>query len=282
MFKAMADEELASSTLHAQYMTLLGGCAWCILTRADCAVYVQALQRRAHCPRLTDCRRLNLVVRYMKRVPVTLMYQRITGPLRLLCFSDAAFKAQEDESSGLALRGLIVLVIGESDSATASGNCHLVDFVVRRQKRVVRSTFSAELNALSDAVETVLLTQLIFHQVHCGTEATPDQLVQQMEQGQLYPPIDIFVDARAVFDALVARDAHIPLESSLYLLVVSIRTRILCKVIRRLGWIDTRSMIADGMTKGSCPRRLLVSAMGGTLEDVTEALWGSIHLPLGE
>ena len=217
----------------------------------------------------------------MKRVPVSLVYRRIAGPLRLLCFSDAAFKAQEDESSGLALRGLVVLVIGESDSATYSGNCHLVDFVVRRQKRVVRSTFSAELNALSDGIETALLIQLILHQVHCGTEATPEQLVHQMDHGQLYPPIDIFVDAKAVFDALVAKDAHPPSESSLYLLLISIRTRIIIRSIRRLGWLDTRDMLADALTKGSAPRMVLMKAMGGTLAVEQEALWGQLQLPAG-
>ena len=52
---------------HEAYRSVLGAVAWAVLTRAELAVYVQALQRRAHAPRVADCKRLNLVIRYMKK-----------------------------------------------------------------------------------------------------------------------------------------------------------------------------------------------------------------------
>ena len=65
---------------------------------------------------------------------------------------------------------------------------NLIDFTVRRQRRVVRSIFSAELNGLVDSVEQLLLLQVILHQIYMGTNQTPEQMVDMLENGQLYPP----------------------------------------------------------------------------------------------
>ena len=64
--------------------------------------------------------------------------------------------------------------------------------------------FAAELNALIDAIESLLLIQLILHQIHCGTHETPDQLLSKLENGGLYPLIDLLVDAQSVSDAIGA------------------------------------------------------------------------------
>ena len=68
------DEALVDAPTHEQFSSLLGQVAWTVLTRADLAVYIQALQRRGSGPRVVDCRRLNLVVRYLKRHRIGLKY----------------------------------------------------------------------------------------------------------------------------------------------------------------------------------------------------------------
>ena len=60
------------------------------------------LQRRGGKPRGQDCRRLNIVIRYMKRHKVVLFYGKLQKPWKLVAFSDAAFRAMEEESSGLS------------------------------------------------------------------------------------------------------------------------------------------------------------------------------------
>jgi len=225
--RGKSEEDVVDDQLHASYMTLLGGAAWCVLTRADAAVFIQALQRRAHKPRYIDCKRLNVVVRFMQREPQSITYERIDGPLRLVVFSDSAFKAQDDEASGLALRSMVVLLTAETGKLTLRGRVHMLDFVVRRLKRVVRSTFAAELNALIDAIEAAFLIQLVLHQVQCGTGESPEQLLHRLEHGKLAPECDIFLDARSVFDALVSKDVSAPLESSLLIHIISIRDRLL-------------------------------------------------------
>ena len=44
-----------------------------------------------------------------------------------------------------------------------------------------------------------------------------------LEHGKLYPPVDVCVDARAVFDALAASDVCDPSEPSLKLHLISVR-----------------------------------------------------------
>ena len=122
-------------------------------------------------------------------------------------------------------------------SANKKGN--LFDFTVRRQRRVVRSTFSAELNGLVDTIESMLLLQATLHQIYCGTDQTPQQLIDLLENGGLYPPVDLCVDARAVFDAIAASDVCDPQECSLKLHLISVRDRMAAGIIRFLFWLDT-------------------------------------------
>ena len=56
------DEAEVNEAVYSEYSSNLGGAAWTVLTRADTAIYIQALQRRGAKPRVIDCKRLNLVV----------------------------------------------------------------------------------------------------------------------------------------------------------------------------------------------------------------------------
>ena len=241
-------------------MSLLGGLAWLVLTRVDLAVYVQALQRRAHSPRVVDFKRLNTVVRYSRRKRVGIFY----GPLDMskLCitvFSDAAFKAVPEESSGLALRGCVILLAeaNKDELLSPKGNCHMLEYVCRRQRRVVRSTYSAELNGLIDSVEVTMLVQFLLHQLYYGTHQSSSQLARAQESGQLRPPVKAATDARAVFDSVAAPDICEPQESSLKLHLLSLRDKVFYRTIDSLFWADTRDMLADGLTKGSVNRLAL-------------------------
>ena len=142
---------------------------------------------------------------------------------------------------------------------------HLLEMLVRHVKRVMYSTVAAELGGLIDSIESLILMQLILHQVYCGTGETSDVLLQKLANGGLYPPIDVLIDARSVYDNLSCTDLNIPQEASLIIHVLNIRDRIAAGTIRRLGWRDTRDMLADGLNKGSVDRVPLVRALGGLL-----------------
>jgi hypothetical protein len=253
-------EDLVDSVHHGVYMSLLGGTAWLILTRVDLAVFVQALQRRAHAPRLCDCKRLNVVVRYAKRRPLGIFYGKLDQRKpSLTTLSDAAFKALVEESSGLALRGCCILLADTAPGqiASSSGKCHLIEYQCKRQRRVVRSTFSAELNGLIDSIETAMLIQYMMFEVWYGCDHKPDDMARWQEEGLLQPDVLAATDARAVFDAVAAADICEPAECSLKLHLLALRDKLANKVVKGLFWTDTRDMLADGLTKGSVDRAAL-------------------------
>ena len=262
-FSGLDDSTLVDVRTHELYRKLLGESAWTVMTRADMCVYIQALQRRGSAPRAVDCRRINLVCRYLKRHRVGIFYGKVPEPWRLVGFSDSAFKAQDDEAAGLALRGLAVVLT--TDSATQptspSGDVNLLDFLTRRLRRVVRSTFAAELNALLDAIESMIITQLGWHQIVKGTVETIEQLLLRLEAGTLSPPIELVGYARSVFDAIAASDVCDPAEASLKLHLLSVRSRLAQGLVRALWWSDTRDMLADALTKGGIDRTSLLRCM---------------------
>ena len=257
--KGQPDETDAPGDFPSRYMSLLGGLAWLVLTRVDLAVYVQALQRRAHSPRVVDCKRINTVVRYAKRKAIGIMYGKLTGPQCITVFSDAAFKAQPEESSGLALRGCTVLLAEAAPEQlmATGGRCHLLEYVCRRQRRVVRSTYSAELNGLIDSIEIAILVQFLLHQVWYGCDQGSDALAKSQEDGGLRPLIKAATDAKAVFDSVAAPDICDPAECSLKLHLIALRNKIAYGIVDSLWWSDTRDMLADGLTKGSVNRMAL-------------------------
>jgi len=207
-----------------------------------------------------DCKRLNTVVRYARRKRVGILYRPLDlDKLCVTVFSDAAFKATPEESSGLALRGCVVLLAEARSHELISpeGNCHLLEYVCRRQRRVVRSTYSAELNGLIDSVEITLLVQFMLHQLYRGTDQSSTQLARAQEDGQLYPVVKAATDAMAVFSSVAAPDICDPAESSLKLHLLSLRDKVASGTLQSLFWSDTRDMLADGLTKGSVNRLAL-------------------------
>ena len=78
--------------------------------------------------------------------------------------------------------------------------------------------------------------------------------------------LGLVVDARSVTSAVTASTVKIPAEPSLLLHVNWLRQLLVRKRLGSLWWADTRSMIADGMTKGSVSRDLIAAVMSGLLE----------------
>ena len=113
-------------------MSLLGAVAYALLTRVDVAVYVVALQRVSHAPRVLHVRRLNVATRWTQRNPQSAVYRPMKGPVRLLARSDSAFKKEDD--SGHAVRGNVVVLTNASGSLKEELNLPL-KFELNRLKR---------------------------------------------------------------------------------------------------------------------------------------------------
>ena len=94
------------------------------------------------------------------------------------------------------------------------------------------------------------------HEILHGCGYPAHELAELQEAGKLDPPIRLAVDAQSVYDAIIASDLGEPAEGSLRLHLLSLRDR-LNTTIQRLLWLDTRDMLADGLTKGAVDRAAL-------------------------
>ncbi|MFM7985269.1 MAG: hypothetical protein ACKPKO_38715, partial [Candidatus Fonsibacter sp.] len=94
------------------------------------------------------------------RQVVTGVHQRV--------FSDSAFK--KEEQTGHCMRGAAYLLCpGDTDDAfKGTVPCHLLDFISRQQRKVVRATFSAELMGACDAVDKGISLSQMLHEIYTG------------------------------------------------------------------------------------------------------------------
>ena len=148
---------------------------------------------------------------------------------------------------GLVLRGLVAILVEDNHGKGGSkpqgdiGLVDLVDFPLRRQRRVIRSTFSAGLNGLVDRIEQMLVFQSTLPQIYLGIAQSLRRMIDLLEKGKMYPPLDLCIYARAVYDAIAASDACEPAGCSLKLHLIPVGDRMAHGLIRKLYWVDTRT-----------------------------------------
>ena len=142
-------DSLCGEADHAAYMSLLGGIAWVGSTRSKVAIVVGALQRVAKSPEYIDMKRLNTVLKFLKKHSVETLFKRLNGPLGIVAVGDSAFKRQDE--SPLACRGSMTLLCSDTPMKLG-GDVHVLDVECKKPKRVTRSTYGAELHGLADSM----------------------------------------------------------------------------------------------------------------------------------
>ena len=100
-----------------------------------------------------------------KAKPSGIRYRRLKPPLALIGISDASFRAQDEDC--LALRGEII-AIGEVHNGKLGGNCHVLSYLCRKQQRVTRSTFAAEIQAGLDCGSTLVMMTGLMYEIMNG------------------------------------------------------------------------------------------------------------------
>ena len=76
--------------------------------------------------------------------------------------------------------------------------------------------------------------------------------------------IELYLDSMGVVTAVTAPRPKPPAEHSLLPHVLWIRDLLQSGQIKKLGWEDTRDMVADGLTKGCIDRTQLHEAASGS------------------
>ena len=249
------DEEACNDVNHVQaYWSLLGAVAWTLVVRADIAVFVGHLQRHAHAPRWVHLKQLNTLLRWLKRRGCVLVYKCVPRPWTVYAFPDSAFRAQDPDC--LAVRALIVAVAG-SGLLPGGGTLAVIDFYSRKQPRVCRSTFSAELAGVEDGISNAMLVRGLLSEVVAGG-LSPSYLAEHQEDGSLPVGLEVATDNRGLLSALQATEIKKPAEPHLLYLLQALRSRLDTGSVRQLWWVDTRDMCSDAMTKGGLNREPLL------------------------
>jgi len=184
---------------------------------------------------------------------------KLNGKLKVVVVSDSAFKAQD--LRGLVMRGFLVLLM-EDTAELVSGRtlrCQVLDWISRKHVHVTRSTYAAELHTLLDAINQGLLLNLCFTEIHWGAVPATELLSWTSACKQALP-MDAGVDAKSVFDSVTAETVRTPADRHLLLHALAVREFLDDGRLRRLYWLDTVDMMADGLTKGAVDRAALIAA----------------------
>ena len=245
----MKPEEPVSPEVARLYMSLLGGVAWTTQTRVDIIVFVSALQRRLKQPRVQDVINLNRVLKYLKLKPLCLRYRKVGKPWKLMAISDSSFKGEGQEH--LAVRSGIIGLVDRDGPHVGDNAMQVVEMVSKKQSRVCRSTFAAELLSAIDLTGTAFRINSALSEILEGcTSAT--QLLSKQESMTHALELDLAIDAFSVWTRSTVEEIRCS-DGALFLHLLAFR-ELLGKGVKRLLWIDTRDMVSDGLNKGTVDR----------------------------
>ncbi|CAE7335666.1 RNR1 [Symbiodinium sp. CCMP2592] len=223
------------------------------------AVFVIALQRRTSNPLNIHVRRLNLLLAAMQRKLCKVVFPAMTCQKRLVAFSDASFD-KEGDSKGYGMRGSVFLRWGIN--AQGKEVCHMLEAQSQSLKLVTRSTFSSETLAAVGTVDQLVPMLFAFQEILHGP-LTSQQARTLREKGGFTMTSELVIDAMNLFWALSVTSPRMPAERTLFVHINWLRDLLQAGMPSILKWMDTRGMLADGMTKGKIDRGPLVEAMAG-------------------
>jgi len=149
-----------------------------------------------------------------------------------------------------------------NQNGTLQNVIHLLESVCRSHRLTIRSSYGAELLAASHGYDDAYPILVTLVELRDGV-LTPEELKGYREEGGLALKVVLTTDAEGVYKSLTSRDLKTPTEKTLLGHVCWIRELLQLKLIQAIQWCDTRDMVADGHTKGSIDRELLLQLMRG-------------------
>ena len=106
------------------------------------------------------------------------------------------------------------------------------------------------------------LVQLSLHELHSGSGSL-EELRRLTTQGELKVALIVVLDAMSVVAAIAAPTIKTPAENGLLVHLKWMREQLDTNQLWCICWVDTRSMAADGLTKGTVDRQALHDVLDG-------------------
>ena len=270
---ASADKE-ATKAVSDLFVSLRGALAYTVLTQAWIQVYVVALQRVQQ-PTNIDVRRLNAITRKLQKEPQKLIFPAMTCVNHIDIHTDSGYRRIEsaDDVKGYGMYGLCLLRRGkplatkranrgDTNLDTSREVIHLLESLCKSHRLTIRSSYGAETIAASHGFDASYPTLITLVELKFGV-LRPEQLKLYREEGGLALKVILTTDAESVFKSISSRDLKTPAEKTLLSHIAWIRELLKLKLLEAIQWCDTRDMVADGHTKGSIDRDMLLKLMKG-------------------
>ena len=86
-----------------------------------------------------------------------------------------------------------------------------LDWLSKKQNHVCRSTYAAEIHAALDNTSTGTIINTALNEILWGTQSATT-LLQWFEAGQSAIPMHLAIDARSVFDSIIANPIKTPAD----------------------------------------------------------------------
>ena len=134
----------------------------------------------------------------------------------------------------------------------------MLDWYSKRQRRVCRSTFGAELNGFSDGHEHMKVIGFTLEEIISKSDLTAADLCQIADRGLWQVVHEACIDCRSLFDSLACEEVKIPSESALIMVLLRIKEQLQTRSSSRLWWVSATDMCADALNKGSVSRSALL------------------------
>ena len=83
------------------------------------------------------------------------------------------------------------------------------------------------------------------------------------EEGGFRLKLDMLTDSFSIFSYLRSLHLKFPSERGTLFHLAHLREALVLGIVSQYTWCDTRDMVADGLTKGSVDRELVVRFMAG-------------------
>jgi hypothetical protein len=261
-------EELSSVDLGKLTHSLLGALTWVTQSRPEILVFVGLGQRNTKKFKMKHAILMNLCLQWIQQHPSGMLYKQHKRQTAIYCIADSAFRAEDPDC--LALRAdLIGSCEYGPENSEIGGIMHTFITTSKKQTRVVRNTFAAELGAMCDSVSTAIIVAGIWHEIDTGISSAA-ALASLAETQGFSRKIIVFTDSESVFKAVTAIEVKLPLERHLAYSVMKVREWLDRGVLQEIIWIDTRDMVCDSLTKGSIDRTDLMRTLN-------EGVWRPKH-----
>ena len=132
---------------------MVGSLLWAAgLTRPHIALDVASVSGDTNPPTIADAKRVLKVIKKTKRTEVHLRFPRITGPVVMIGYCDAAWGNLSDGKTG----GGIFVCLAAANPYGGNVMFCPVGWISKRIQRMVRSTFAGETLIASEALDEVV------------------------------------------------------------------------------------------------------------------------------